>query len=43
MKLIAWLILAIMAWMVLSAQRTYVPESSPFAAVKEHYGCGCGG
>jgi hypothetical protein len=43
MKLIEWLILAIMAWMVLSVHRTYVPENTPFAAVKEHYGCGCGG
>ena len=43
MKLLAWLILAILAWMVLTVQRTYIPESGPFAPIKEHYGCGCGG
>lgn len=43
MKLYAWLLLAILAWLFVSVHRTYIPESPPFAQIKEHYGCGCGG
>lgn len=39
----AFLILLVALYILYNYRATYVPESSPFAAVKEHYGCGCGG
>ena len=37
------LIILIALYILYNYRATYIPESSPFAAIKEHYGCGCGG
>jgi len=43
MRLQKLLLLLVILYFFYRYRSTYIPESPPFAAIKEHYGCGCGG
>ena len=43
MKALVLLIILLTLYILYQYRVTYIPESAPFAGIKEHYGCGCGG
>jgi hypothetical protein len=43
MRPLTLFLILVALYTIYNYRATYIPESPPFAAVKEHYGCGCGG
>jgi len=43
MRALALPFILLALYIMYNYRATYVPESPPFAAIKEQYGCGCGG
>lgn len=43
MRAVTLLFILIALYILYKYRSTYIPESGPYPAIKEHYGCGCGG